>query len=761
MLLRRERKRSFFTRFLYSYIFILFFPVLTAFIFYGESVGSVYEEAISANRAIIGQTTLILDKSLEDSVALLTKLNIDNDFTSLTISERPLDGRFYYKMEGVVKNLNSHFMTRAFLAGYFIYLPDSEQVLVNNTSYSSDFFFRHMITYRHYDKADWLKNLEGNWDGIRFLEAGEFLFNGYKVNLIPLVMRIPIQHKPGTYCLAVVFLDNDVVNEYLSRAQIAEDVSIYVSTREGNPVTRLGGSDEEFELIRNRENLQDGDRIETEGGRKLTVTVKSDYSGLSYTVLTPEKVLLHRLHYIRNTALVVSFCTILIGLMLSLFFSSRNARPLVKLLDVMKGGGDEEEAKMRDPFEALQESVSNLVHDNLDLSDRMTVQKAHLQEITLQRLLNGEFKSVKAMEKSLSFLSLDLKADLYTVVRLNLFPAEESQTSSTVEEELMGRLILDDLLQNEDPRCKINIITMREAEFALIFSWNGVTAEEGRRSIESRLTDLLKVLNREYGLNPQWGGGTFVTSLDMISISHDCAKTICSRMDRDELMEGNWYVPSKGHTRDIQYSLEVENRIIYLVKAGKFNAVCKILDSNIEQNEHIFGDRNIKNHYLELLRNTFYRMNLKAPLFGELCLRMHALESRTDLDSVEGEIRNIYGEMCHYICSNKKSRNSKLKDDILEYLNENYHDINISLITVSSLFNVSSGYLSHFFKEQTGGNFSSYLENLRITKAVELLDRGDRKIQEIQRDVGYTNAYSFRRAFKKVTGMSPSQYREK
>ena len=68
-----HRKRSFFRRFLYSYIFILAFPVFTAFIFYNESVASVYEEAISANKAIIGQTTLILDKSLEDAVALFSK----------------------------------------------------------------------------------------------------------------------------------------------------------------------------------------------------------------------------------------------------------------------------------------------------------------------------------------------------------------------------------------------------------------------------------------------------------------------------------------------------------------------------------------------------------------------------------------------------------------------------------------------------------------------------------------------------------------
>ena len=85
--------------------------------------------------------------------------------------------------------------------------------------------------------------------------------------------------------------------------------------------------------------------------------------------------------------------------------------------------------------------------------------------------------------------------------------------------------------------------------------------------------------------------------------------------------------------------------------------------------------------------------------------------------------------------------------------------MNLSLFSVASTFGLSAGYLSHFFKEQTGANFSTHLESVRMTNAQTLLADETVQIQEVARKVGYSNAYSFRRVFKKVTGASPSEYR--
>ena len=74
---------------------------------------------------------------------------------------------------------------------------------------------------------------------------------------------------------------------------------------------------------------------------------------------------------------------------------------------------------------------------------------------------------------------------------------------------------------------------------------------------------------------------------------------------------------------------------------------------------------------------------------------------------------------------------------------------------------VSPQYLSRLFVRYLGCSVYEYLTSYRITKAKELLlTRRERKIQEIGRDVGYTDSSHFIVMFRKLTGMTPSQFRK-
>ena len=78
---------------------------------------------------------------------------------------------------------------------------------------------------------------------------------------------------------------------------------------------------------------------------------------------------------------------------------------------------------------------------------------------------------------------------------------------------------------------------------------------------------------------------------------------------------------------------------------------------------------------------------------------------------------------------------------------------------MASTFSITESYLSFFFKEQTGENFSGYVETVRITHAVELLRTTEMSIADVAAAVGYNSDKTFRRVFKKAKGISPSDYR--
>ena len=77
---------------------------------------------------------------------------------------------------------------------------------------------------------------------------------------------------------------------------------------------------------------------------------------------------------------------------------------------------------------------------------------------------------------------------------------------------------------------------------------------------------------------------------------------------------------------------------------------------------------------------------------------------------------------------------------------------------VAEKFKLCDSYLSTFFKEQTGENYVSFVERLRMERACELLQDGAYSIDDISRMVGYSNAQTFRRAFKRRFGTTPTQF---
>lgn len=98
---------------------------------------------------------------------------------------------------------------------------------------------------------------------------------------------------------------------------------------------------------------------------------------------------------------------------------------------------------------------------------------------------------------------------------------------------------------------------------------------------------------------------------------------------------------------------------------------------------------------------------------------------------------------------------------ICGYLRMHYRQQSLSLSELSSRVYVSSAYLSTLFHKCTGKSFKSYLVELRMQKACELLLSTDLYIYQIARQTGYPNSQYFSVAFRKHTGCSPSKYRER
>ena len=84
----------------------------------------------------------------------------------------------------------------------------------------------------------------------------------------------------------------------------------------------------------------------------------------------------------------------------------------------------------------------------------------------------------------------------------------------------------------------------------------------------------------------------------------------------------------------------------------------------------------------------------------------------------------------------------------------------ITLDSLSVAFYIDKFYLSKIFKDAYGTTINSYILAKRITQAKRLLRFTDMSVDEIGSRVGMNDANYFSRAFKKIEGISPSEYRK-
>lgn len=93
-------------------------------------------------------------------------------------------------------------------------------------------------------------------------------------------------------------------------------------------------------------------------------------------------------------------------------------------------------------------------------------------------------------------------------------------------------------------------------------------------------------------------------------------------------------------------------------------------------------------------------------------------------------------------------------------MQSNFQNPELSNEMIAKQLNMSTVYFRKLFTRYYGISPMKYLSDLRISRAKELLTKQTLSVQEISEKVGYSGVYSFSRAFKNHTGISPVQYRK-
>ena len=179
--------------------------------------------------------------------------------------------------------------------------------------------------------------------------------------------------------------------------------------------------------------------------------------------------------------------------------------------------------------------------------------------------------------------------------------------------------------------------------------------------------------------------------------------------------------------------------------------------------------QNEKKPYMQQRQMVFYLLDLLTVILNSKRIAMEDFFPLDYYDFME-QMTSTYN--IHYLkrvvsgyYSRLASRFSVSQDEkrsyISRYIDDHFADRTISLELLADEMNLSYGYMSRYFRKTFGTSFVDYIHRKRIERAKELLGEGKTKIHHIAQNVGYDNAGTFIKVFRKLEGVTPGQYRNR
>lgn len=447
---------------------------------------------------------------------------------------------------------------------------------------------------------------------------------------------------------------------------------------------------------------------------------------------------------------VVNLLAILGGAALLAWQLVRYVVPAENMIDYMQAGSD---VYHRD----LSYEIIGSLEDYKACKLRLEQMESVAQTEFIGKLLNAEFKSEGCIRAEAENVGLEVYGYQYLVLFAGIFNnvSDEDVDAATIYE---SAVVLDYLKLKMDWGEHLPNIWFRKISYKRMI----IVLQLQNPFHMEVLRELQEEFLRIHGVNLFWGVGRLCEDpLYLWKCKEEAHVAInCCDM-RNSCVE---YTPGLETGMKCYLPGVARNNLVAYIRAGNTSEISKILALLKEEN---CVRRKLSHSQFVALNARVIRMLGK---FQELdnCdmegiidgLNEFVLQDDGSHEEYFDRLKSGCMEICAKCNEEKQDKKTELAGEIKSYIDAHYQDSSLSLTRLGVEFNISDSYVSLIFKEYIGIKFSTYVEEIRIRYATELLEGSSLTVREVAERTGYTSEQSFRRAFKKVTGLSPKDARE-
>lgn len=379
--------------------------------------------------------------------------------------------------------------------------------------------------------------------------------------------------------------------------------------------------------------------------------------------------------------------------------------------------------------------------------------KPFLKERFILRLIKGA-SNTKEIRKIAKYYNVNIEGSKFVVAILS--PVFENEEDMGMEKEIL-EFAISDLVKKEVSYENVYITADSDNNLLFLF----VDFSVGR--IKCIFQSVVEKVKDAFGVPIFVSVGKEVTSIESLVVSYKTAlngQKYKFLIEDVEIVDYEELISEAENNSFIDYNCELE-KLIWEIKVGNKDSIRNELYKLFEKIKQVKTIEVIKLVAIDIIVEIF---KLYSSISGGSTNLGGYLQKLEKKEINISEIKRLCFDLAEKINEELqlkvKSKHYRLIEKVKEIIKGKFMDPTLNLSYVANELHISLNYLSSVFKKETGQSFVQYLTNFRIDKAKELLRTTDLKTYEIAFEVGYEDSQYFSTVFKKIVGVSPSEYRE-
>lgn len=742
--MKRQKNKSSLTQMLMlSYISLLAFILIIGIALYNNTYKHVKSGINQQNRLSLHSSITQLDTFMDVISAVARQISTSTDFNSLVSISNLSNPSFYYmgyQTQQFLKSLtpverllplsnsfiymdnSSYVISPIVFSDYYFYLKQNKKQLLPSESFS-----RILMDSENWNKFIPYKNIQ--------IASENYLY------LHPLTAVIPMDTTNTVLCYE---FDHEQIKKLFADINLYHFGYLAAYDKEGRQMflySQEGGTYDYHLLSSLSYNNQIAQFSSGSTNEEMLVTTaESTYNNWTYYLVQPKDKAYYSIKSYQSFFTFLTIGVFLLGGIMAVVFSSFGRKHLNRLFSEL----------------SAKDTLAAALHQLVEK------QKPLVVDSYMRRIMEGSVTTNEEMEYIIDLLHLEHLNTKYHVLYTEVAPADDAgiQTKDLPLCIQNYDMLVREALCRYFPYTGYIYKPSDQAFSILLASDQTVSFEETIQENKDTFIVMHKELLENYGI---WirgglGGPNSLISYTWKSYQQAKATKHITTAEKCILSSDDF-----SHSSDVYYypeSLSVQlSGFISTGNKNQVNELFKLIDNENTAKRNLSHTQ--KHWLISDIRGTIFKK--RHNLTGE-GLDTDTLDILDLVDKqFEGEmslasLKTISLELCDVYGEGDDSNELILK--IQEYINSNYPDPDLGLTKISETFGISENYFSFLFKKEASENFSIYLEQLRMAKAKEMVLESTTSLSTLYEHLGYNNAASFRRAFKKNFGVSPKEMRD-